>query len=79
VLVEQLLNERLIAEITLDDAHPRVLGEEGRRGPFERRVVVIVEIVEHHERLIAIVKQPLDEVPADEASAAGDQNGHARG
>ena len=67
-----------IAKIPLDHRHSRIIRPSRRMLPLQPRVVVIVEIVQHHHALIARREQVLHQVAANEASAASNQNCHAR-
>ena len=76
---EQFAHRRGVAKSVFDDRHARIVGKQGDVGTFQGRVVEIIEIVEAHDERIEIAReQAFDEVAADEAGAAGDEDCHAR-
>ena len=68
--LEQLRDQRLVEDRALDEAVARV-------GLHRRKVLQIARIgqrIEHHHALRAVRQQMRDEIGADEAGAAGDEN-----
>ena len=70
---EQLLDERLVTDVPLDQSIA-VVGEKGLYvAPLSLRIVEVVEVVENREP-IPPIQEPPGQMGADEARATGDQN-----
>ena len=74
VIEQQTFNHVCVAEVAFDRASPAELPFQAAAFcALEARIVVVVEVVENDEPLLGRRQQVLDEVAADEAGAAGDE------
>ncbi len=76
VLEEQAAHRLRVAKRLLEDRDSRIPGESEDVGPLDRRIVEGVEIVQANDRPRIACQQPLDEMAADKAGSAGDENRH---
>ncbi len=74
-LREQRVHPGAVREVELDEAEPRVLAQDREPRFLQRRVVVVVEVVET-DHLVAAIEEPAGDVKADEAGRAGDEDLH---
>lgn len=75
--VEQLVEERAVVDVALDDEDTRAV-EEGLAGALEGGVVVVVEVVEPKDAVAAALERGRD-VGTHEAGGASDEDGDAAG
>src|SRR4030095_12987691 len=75
---EEGLHQLFVPDLALDQQVVRPAHELLDVAPLARRVVEIVEVVEHRDAL-ALAEQPPGQMRSDETGAAGDQDmmGHA--
>jgi hypothetical protein len=74
---EQRLHPGAVGHVQALEAKARLRRQPGQPGLLERRVVVVVEVVDA-DHLVAARQQALGHVHADEAGRAGDQDFHGR-
>jgi len=76
-LSSQLPHQRLVGDVSLDEAVAVARGRVVREAAEVGGVTGIGELVDHDEVVIGGSEAPMREVGADEAGPAGDQDPHA--
>ena len=65
-----------IAEVAFDDFDLRDLADPLRVSPFESWVVVVVEVVQAHDRTVVLLREDLREMTSDESCTASNKGRH---